>query len=195
MSFKVRGRVWVAALFLLTGCGEDNVSGGREATEPSPAGIWSNCDFSQGARAEYLDPAFVPQDAELRIFAIHEASSTLGDAASSGAGVATVHVDRDVRTVLVLSAHEATHWIVTADGGGLETVILDGRHAHSATVPPGVTVESASGDRALAPCGYADEGDCRTTDLVQGAERLTGLSLTGFVGCRYASELGLYDVN
>lgn len=182
----------VTAVIGTVGCGGEERSRGREATDASPAGIWSNCDFEQGAGASYLEPAFVPQSAELRIFAIYEASSTLGDAAGRAPSEATVHVDRAARTVLVLSAREATHWTVTAENG-LEKVILDGHDVQSATVPAGVTVESSSGKNAFAPCGYADEGDCRTADLVGGAERLTGLSMTGFVGCRYGNEFGLYD--
>jgi hypothetical protein len=193
MSFKTGWLVGVAALAVV-GCGGKNedVPRGREALQASPAAIWNTCDFEQGSVAAYLEPAFVAQSAELRIFAIHEATSTLGDAAGRARGEAAVHVDRGVRTVLVLSAHESTHWTVTADSG-LEKVILDGRNAQSATVPAGVVVENLSGDDALAACGYADEDDCRTADLVLGAERLTGLSMTGFVGCRLGNEFGLHD--
>lgn len=165
----------------VVGCAGD-VPRGSDASQASPAALWSTCDFQAGAQAQYLEPAFVPQSAELRVFAIHEAP----------AGEAAVHVERGVRTVLVLSAYESTHWVVTADSG-LEHVLLDGHHAQTATVPAGVIVENLSGEGALAPCGYGDEGVCRTADLIAGAERTTGLALSGFVGCRYADEFGLYD--
>lgn len=179
---------WVTFFVVTAGCSAG--SRAPEALEASPAGIWSTCDFTAGAGAGYREPPFTAQEAELRIFAIHEATTTLGDPMTRRAnGQAAVHVERAVRTVLVLSAFEATHWTVTSEAGGLERVILDGSGEQTATVPAGVVVERAS----FSACGYADEGECRAGDLIGGAEADTGLALTAFAGCRYSTEFALRD--
>ena len=191
---RIQGsRVLLASVFVLMtlGCGE----GAQEdaARSSAPISLWSTCDFEAGAGAGYQEPRVAPvQHAELRIIAIHEATSTLGGARASGE--AAVHMERSVPTVLFLSAFEATTWTVTVEPGSkLTKVIVDGAAAHRVKAPAGVAVENYSGPASLVACGYADEGECRMGDVISAAERLSGLSMSGFVGCRYGNEFGLYD--
>jgi hypothetical protein len=85
---------------------------------------------------------------ELNLVGIYEAPAAPG----AGAGRFEIEVHRKAPMVLVLSAHEATAWVVRAgDGAQLEEVIVTGYHAQSAEVPAGVplTVRSYATDGAF----------------------------------------------
>ncbi|HEU4535604.1 MAG TPA: hypothetical protein VFS00_15860, partial [Polyangiaceae bacterium] len=108
-------------------------------------------------------------------------------------GEVTVDVTRPGPSVLVLSAYEATRWVVNvAPGATVERVILSGYYAPTAQVPEGVPVEVHSYDSD--GDGEADGGGSAfgfayqwpgvaTTEVVSNAEAASGRGLTSFRGC------------
>jgi hypothetical protein len=72
---------------------------------------------------------------ELHVVGIHGAPRAPGESV----GRFEIEIRRTSPLVLVLSAHEATEWIVRADPAArIESVIVTGYHAQSAQVPAGV---------------------------------------------------------
>lgn len=113
-------------------------------------------------------------------------------------GAASVHVERQSSSILVLSSYEPVHWTVTAaEGVTLEKVILNGYHDQTADVPAGVVVETHDGpDGSLGAYAHAwphAEGGSDTQALVAAVENLTGRALTSFHGCYQATHFTLHD--
>ena len=170
---------------VVTGGGEDPPSGpGYPGTEPGYPG-----EEPGGGPAPVCGP-------ELHILGVYETHSNHGGG-NHPSGEATVHVEREGAMVLALSSYEPVHWSVTAAPGAvIEKVILNGYHAQTADVPPGVPVETHDEGQMLAACAYEWPGDdqgCDTQGLVSALEGLTGRTLTSFHGCYDADAFVLND--
>lgn len=100
----------------------------------------SDCNTTAGHRLDRY--VAEPRDgSELHVVGIYDALR----APSAGVGRFEIEVHRKTPMVLVLSAHEATEWIVRADAGAqIEEVIVTGYHAQSVQVPAGIPVTSRS---------------------------------------------------
>jgi len=178
-----------------------------------------DCNTAAGHRLDrYLAE---PRDgSELHVVGIYGAPRPPGESA----GRFEIEVSRTSPLVLVLSAHEATEWIVrAAPGARIESVIVTGYQAQSATVPAGIPLVSRSyatdgaffGNAYMWP-QYGEAcadffppatcemlGDAWPVELefhldslaqmVDAVERWTELPLSSFHGCREMSRLGLED--
>lgn len=100
----------------------------------------SDCNTTAGHRLDrYV--AESRAGSELHIVGIYDALRAPG----AGAGRFEIEVRRKRPMVLVLSAHEATEWIVRADAGAqIEEIIVTGYHAQNAQVPAGIPVTNRS---------------------------------------------------
>ena len=181
----------LAGLFLsstlgLLGCqGTVVIGGGGGQDGPSP-----------GGPGGVVSPPLVC-GSELHLVGIYESHGNHGGGVHPP-GAATVHVERQSSSILVLSSYEPVHWTVTAaEGVTLEKVILNGYHGQSADVPAGVPVEIHDGpDGSLGAYAYAwphAEGGSDTQALVAAIENLTGRALTSFNGCYQATHFTLHD--
>ncbi len=145
-----------------------------------------DCGFDQPAQPSTYR-ATVPGSPEVHFLGVYE----------TRLGVASVVDTRSAPHVLVLSAHAATSWVISARAGAaLQRVVLLGANRHTATVPPGVVVENRSGEPALGTCAYAwpSEGDaCDTLTSMASAEQLTGAPVATFCGCYGASVFVVGD--
>lgn len=100
----------------------------------------SDCNVAAGHRLDHY-VAGSRAGTELHVVGIYGAPRAPG----ASAGRFEIEVSRKEPLALVLSAHEATEWIVRAGAGTqIESVIVTGYHAQSAQVPPGVTLLSRS---------------------------------------------------
>lgn len=149
-------------------------STGEVVAPPMPAGL---CNDNQGPLTSFVDP--MPQPEELHIVGVYQATNN----------AITVTVDRvDIPLTLVLSSYEpVTFTLVLAPGVLLEHVILNGYNPHSVQGQGAAMVTDLSGNfDYFAACAYVwpdDDQGCDTPGIVAGAEALTGLGLTTFVGC------------
>lgn len=115
---------------------------------------------------------------ELHIFWIYEATD---------GGNATVTVEREERTVLVLAAFDPVHWtVVTTPDAKLERVIITGYGEQQVTVPDGVIVENHS--PAPNHIGahiedFADYAEPEAEQMLLAVEQATGLCMTSFHTC------------
>ncbi|HVK66582.1 MAG TPA: hypothetical protein VM694_18995 [Polyangium sp.] len=188
MILSNHGRT-LAGLFLtgalgLLGCKGTVVTGGGD-DPPGP-----------GGPGDVVVPAPVC-GSELHLIGIYESHGNHGGGVHP-AGAASVHVERQSSSILVLSSYEPVHWTVTAaEGVTLEKVILNGYHDQTADVPAGVPVEIHDGpDGSLGAYGYAwphAEGGSDTQALVAAAQNVTGRVLTSFHGCYQATQFTLHD--
>jgi hypothetical protein len=119
---------------------------------------------------------------ETHVFGIYAAP---GDAV-------TIHVERPGHHALVVSAHDATHWTITAGAG----VTIDGVYAvgireQTVTAPDGTKVRTDSRDTGGPEgCGYSypyDGRGCNTDQLLNLTSIITKHGATSFHGCRSAS--------
>lgn len=156
-------------------------SGGMCLTSANAGDYILDCNSSGGYE---VTSRIAPVESEpaLRVLAMYETGAT------SGTGQATVHVARQERVVLVLSAYEQTNWTVTvAPGATLERVVLVGCESQTATVPVGIPVETAP--LSLLGCGAFEFPSEDADLLIAYAEQATGLCLTSFHGCYDASVM------
>lgn len=115
---------------------------------------------------------------ELHIFWIYEATD---------GGNATVTVEREERTVLVLASFDPVHWtVVTTPEAKLERVIVTGYGEQQVTAPDGVVVEN----RSPAPNhigadieDFADYAEPAAEQMLLAVEQATGLCMTSFHTC------------
>lgn len=100
----------------------------------------SDCNTAAGHRLDrYV--AEPRAGSELHVVGIYDAQRVPG----AGASRFEIDVRRKAPMVLVLSAHEATEWIVRADPDArIEAVLVTGYHAQSAEVPAGVPLTNRS---------------------------------------------------
>lgn len=77
----------------------------------------------------------------------------------------------------------------------LEHVILNGYDAHTVQGQGmALVTDVTGGPNYFVACGYfwpENDGGCDTPGLVAGAEALTGLTLTSFIGCYEGSSFSL----
>lgn len=94
----------------------------------------SDCNTTAGHRLDrYV--AEPRAGSELHVVGIYDAARVPGQ----GIGRFEIEVRRTTPLVLVLSAHEATEWVVRADPGArIEAILVTGYHAQSAQVPAGI---------------------------------------------------------
>lgn len=100
----------------------------------------SDCDPVAG---DHLDRyvATSRTNGELHIIGIHEAARAPGD----DFGRFELEVERTGPSIVVLSAHEATEWIVrTAPEANIETILVTGYHAQRVQAPASVEVVNQS---------------------------------------------------
>ena len=100
---------------------------------------------------------------------------------------ASVHIKRKGKQALVVSAHEATRWTITADPGvELEAVYAVGIYKQTVIAPPGVrVVEDSREEGGPYACGYtypASGTDCNTDSLLKLVEKRVH-PVTSFHGC------------
>ena len=115
---------------------------------------------------------------ETHVFGIHHSFN----------GKATIHVARPGSHAIVVSAHEATAWTITADPGvTIEAIYAVGFARQTVTGPRGVPVvteSSAQGDPYQ--CGYqwpaSTSTECNTEELINFVEKRVH-SVTSFHGC------------
>jgi hypothetical protein len=100
----------------------------------------SDCNTAAGHRLDrYV--AEPREGSELHVVGIYNALGASGD----GVGRFEIEVRRERPMVLVLSAHDATEWIVSAGPDArIEAVVVTGYHAQSAQVPDGVMLVNRS---------------------------------------------------
>jgi len=141
---------------------------------PMPAGL---CNEGQGPLTSFADP--MPQPEELHIVGVYQATNN----------AITVTINRtNIPLTVVLSSYEPVKFtLVLAPGVLLEHVILNGYNPHTLEGEGTAMVTDLSDNfDYLAACAYVwpeSDGGCDTPTLVSGAEALTGLDLTTFVGC------------
>ena len=141
---------------------------------PMPAGL---CNEGQGPLTSFADP--MPQPEELHIVGVYQATGN----------AITVTINRtNIPLTVVLSSYEPVKFtLVLAPGVLLEHVILNGYNPHTLEGEGTAMVTDLSDNfDYLAACAYVwpeSDGGCDTPTLVSGAEALTGLDLTTFVGC------------
>jgi hypothetical protein len=105
------------------------------------------------------------------------------------APVTEVEVDRPgVPMTLVLSSYQTTQWrVIPTPDTQIEQIVLNGYLPSMVEQLPGVRVVNRTGEgNNLTACAYGwpvDATGCDTPALVEGAEALTGLTLTSFQGC------------
>jgi hypothetical protein len=163
-----------------TGTTTGTTTGGEVLEPPMPAGLCATNDLTSFAEAN-------PQAEELHVVSVYQAT----------ANAITVDVTRtDIPLTLVLSSYEPVAFtLVLAPGVLLEHVILNGYNAHTVQGQGAAVVTDLSGKfDFLAACGYfwpENDGGCDTPGLVAGAEGLTGLTLTSFVGCYEGASFSL----
>ncbi|MDC3956683.1 hypothetical protein [Polyangium jinanense] len=182
------GLVLTGTLGLLGCKGTVVIGGGGEDGQPGQPG--------PGDPGGVVNPPPVC-GSELHLIGIYESHGNHGGGVHPP-GAASVHVERQSSSILVLSSYEPVHWTVTAaEGVTLEKVILNGYHDQTADVPAGVAVEIHDGpDGSLGAYGYAwphAEGGSDTQTLVAAVENLTGRALTSFHGCYQATHFTLHD--
>jgi hypothetical protein len=120
---------------------------------------------------------------ETHVFGIYQAP---GDAA-------TIHVDRPGRHALIISAHEATDWTITAGPDAkIEAVYAVGIGRQTVTAPTGAKVaRDSQADGGPFACGYAypDNGsDCDTYQLLNLTGKVINHQATSFHGCYAAGS-------
>jgi hypothetical protein len=141
---------------------------------PMPAGL---CNEGQGPLTSFTAP--MPQPEELHIVGVYQATNN----------AITVTINRtNIPLTVVLSSYEPVKFtLVLAPGVLLEHVILNGYNPHTLEGEGTAMVTDLSDNfDYLAACAYVwpeSDGGCDTPTLVSGAEALTGLDLTTFVGC------------
>ncbi|TKD03091.1 hypothetical protein [Polyangium fumosum] len=192
MILSKHGRT-LAGLFLtgtlgLLGCKGTVVIGGGGDDPPGQPG--------PGGPGGVVNPPPVC-GSELHLIGIYESHGNHGGGVHP-AGAASVHVERQSSSILVLSSYEPVHWTVTAaEGVTIEKVILNGYHDQTADVPAGVPVEIHDGpDGSLGAYAYAwphAEGGSDTQGLVAAVQNVTGRALTSFHGCYQATQFTLHD--
>lgn len=170
LSGRARGWscAWLAMAALVSfvpGCGtvierrQDVLVLDEGDTSVSLAGA-NDCNTAAGHRLD----RFVALDAgspELHIVGLY------GTYTGSTPGQAEIVVRRPGPLVLVLTAHDPTHWNVVAGAGtDIEEVIITGPYAQSATVPAGVPVTNINYAEHREMLGqahswvrYGDDGD------------------------------------
>ncbi|ACY15619.1 hypothetical protein [Haliangium ochraceum] len=100
----------------------------------------SDCDPAAG---DHLDRyvAAAEEGGELHIVGIYQAPRTPGDER----GRFEITLERTGPSVLVLSAHEATEWVVkAAPQASIESILVTGYHAQQVHAPAGVEVVNQS---------------------------------------------------
>jgi hypothetical protein len=102
-------------------------------------------------------------------------------------GAATVRVERPGKHALVLSAHEATRWTVSAAPGvEIEAIYAVGIHTQTVVAPRGIQIVSENKD-AGDPygCGFtypAQAGECDTQQLLNLVDKRVH-PVTSYHGC------------
>ncbi len=104
-----------------------------------------------------------------------------------------VELEHDI--VLVITADEATHWVVTDTGSGdIVEIIVSGDQRQTVDGPPGVPVTE------LGPWAGTTDLDAHytwsnedTQDAIDEVEQLTGLGLTSWAGCHFTSSFRLSE--
>jgi len=133
----------------------------------------------------FVEP--MPQAEELHIVSVYQPNG----------GAITVDITRaGVPLTLVLSSYEPVQFnLVLAPGVLLEHVILNGYNVHGIQGHGQAMVTDMSGaPEYIVACGYfwpENNDGCDTPGLVAGAEALTGLTLTSFVGCYEGGSFSL----
>lgn len=154
-------------------------------------GVILDCDVEAGYEISSWR-ATEPRSPRLWIGGVYQ---THGDHSGGNhpEGMGTVTWGLPGRNVLVLSSYEPVAWTVTlTEGAQLDRLILTGYHAQRAEVPAGVEVEihTYEGGADDFACGHAlpgDGGGCEGEELVDFAQRATGLPMFAFDGCYDAS--------
>jgi len=123
---------------------------------------------------------------ETHVFGIHHAFN----------GVATIHVSRPGTHAIVVSAHDATEWTITAAPGvTIEAVYAVGVGRQTINAPRGVAAvaeSKAQGDPYQ--CGYewpaSTTPECNTEELINLVEKRVH-AVTSYHGCYATNEFTL----
>ena len=123
---------------------------------------------------------------ETHVFGIH----------SSYDGKAKIHISRPGSHAIVVSAHEATTWTITADPGvTIEAIYAVGVHRQTIVGPRGVPAVAESKDQGDPyQCGYewpaSTTPECNTEELINLVEKRVH-AVTSFHGCYQANQFEL----
>jgi hypothetical protein len=127
----------ITLTLVAAGCASNDIE-----LEPDPEPLFVQPGARNPATPDTPEPE-ICNPAELHVVGSYSAGG--GRHADGITGEATVRVTRPGPSVLVLSNYEPVHWTVVAEEGAvIERVILNGRHAGSATAPDGVPVDGIS---------------------------------------------------
>lgn len=163
------------------------LSPGMKSLLALPLVLLSACASDEGTSASSLtQPPGQCGEIETHVFGIY----------SAPAGKATVHIARPGRHALVVSAHDATTWTITAgDGAVIEGVYAVGIAAQTVKAPAGTKVESESRETGGAQaCGYSwpyDGQGCDTRQLLNLTSKIINHGATSFHGCQVAGSFVL----
>jgi len=123
----------------------------------------------------------------------------------AGTAQNTVHVAKQERVVLVLSAYEETEWVVTADPGAtIERIIVVGYDQQYVDAPVGVPVTNLSPYLVAIDAGFEAAGCCDVTlgddwpseesdEFIADAEAYTGLCLSSYHYCYGGGAMTIPD--
>lgn len=107
-------------------------------------------------------------------------------------GVVDLRIARPGHHALVVSAHDATSWRITATNGAvIDGVYAVGVHRQTVDAPGSAKVaRDCSDDGGPQACGYSwpDDGNgCNTDQLLKLTGKIINHSATSFHGCREAA--------
>jgi hypothetical protein len=139
--------------------------------------------------------------AELHVVGVYGGPEVHGDGGGGPRPTVHVHVARPGREIaLVLTAYDPVDWTVTLEPGTrLRQVVLAGYHAQRASRPVDAPLDiySYEDNRQLPGSSGYDYGyewpSWKAQELVNVAQRLTGLPLASFRGCNHASRFAIGD--
>lgn len=123
---------------------------------------------------------------ETHVFGIHHSFD----------GKATVHISRPGAHAIVVSAHDATEWTITAEPGvTIEAVYAVGVKRQTIKAPRGVTTVAESKEQGDPyQCGYefpaSSTPECNTEELINLVEKRVH-AVTSFHGCDVAGSFTL----
>lgn len=169
----VRGLLWSPAMKIVTGFVLASLAA---------------CSTSEGTSSTSLTQA--PGNCgslETHIFGAYQAP----------AGRATVHIERPGTHAVVVTAHEATTWTITAaPGAELEAIYAVGIRPQTVIAPPGVKVVTESKDEGgPSGCAYGwpqSGPECNTENLIDLVEKRVH-EVTSFHACYEAASWVLGD--